>query len=147
MYKASVPGTGMYNQTYSDSRGPTRNLIVVLKQVCKRTRWYLSHCAPERKCLPTRTQIKNHHGSADERILGKLLYCSFYLINLFPWILNPLSTFFLSSKLLAYLLLIKKVSSRWRCKTDFLGYVTCHLIRLLAIWIKPHKELIFVSTY
>ena len=44
-------------------------------------------CSRERLLLP-RTQIKNHQ-SIDGRMLGKLPYCSFYLINIFPEFQTP----------------------------------------------------------
>ena len=74
---------------------------------CKWSRWYPSHCVPGGDVPPPRTQIKTHR-SADERMLGKLPDCSFYLINLFPEFHTPPPTLFF--------FLIKKVGLKWNVR-------------------------------
>lgn len=129
----------MHDWTCPDFRRPVSNSTFVPQEDCEGPRWYLSHCVPGREHQPPRhrQRITSHpmKGCSENHQIAAFIWLVIFPefqtpYQLFSWIPNPLPTRFFS---------LKKVSLRWAGR-QYLGWITHHLLRSLAIWIKCHKD-------
>ena len=88
----------------------------------------------------------SNHQSTDERMLGKLVNCNFFLIKLFPEFQNSYLLIFLNSKPLLPKLSCTNVGLRWNVRQSlfFFSIFSLHIILLILRLQLSHFFLRFI---